>query len=162
MGFKIWNFKLKGLELSFLHHSIRLEIYIILMPKKFTLRKKMAELWPFKALAPMWHCHLAYFWPIIGNFGQILKIWTLFLFCPSFRSTLMGKSIFRPNGAILTILSPKNPQKTLKWPYLQTRSCPNCNYQRPTPPTFFNQLVWNFGNQRKYGFRKYLSSRISI
>jgi len=38
------------------------------MPKNITLRKKLTELWPFKALAPMWH--LAYFGPIIGIFDH--------------------------------------------------------------------------------------------
>ena len=75
----------------------------------------MAELYPFKDLAPKWH--LAYFGRNIGNFGhnfKLVKIWTLFLFCPSFRSRLMGKPIFRPNGPILAILRPKKPQKTTK------------------------------------------------
>ena len=41
------------------------------MPINFILRKKMAELWPFIALVPMWH--LAYFGQNIGNFGYIFE-----------------------------------------------------------------------------------------
>ena len=68
MGFKIWNFELKGLELSFLHHSIRLEKCNIFVPKNFKIEKKLTELCPCKVWAQKWQ--LAYFWPIIGIFGH--------------------------------------------------------------------------------------------
>ena len=142
MGSKIWNFKLKILELSWLHHSIRLEKCIIFVPKNFKIRKN----WPSYA-------HVKFglksgSWPIfgllLGFLATTLNIWTLFLFCPSFRSRLMGKPIFRPNGAILAILSPKNPQKTLKWPYLKTRFCPNCNHQKAYSSFIFQSIALKF------------------
>ena len=49
-------FKPKEMELSCLHHWIRLEKYIIFVPKNFKMEKKLTE--------------LCLFWPIIGIFGH--------------------------------------------------------------------------------------------
>ena len=62
------------------------------MPKNITLRKKMAELWPFKALAPMWH--LAYFWPIIGNFGQNFEDMDFIFVLPIIYAKIDGQTNF--------------------------------------------------------------------
>jgi len=60
----------------------------------------------------------------------------------------MGKPIFRPNGAILAILSPKNPQKTTKMAISQNATFPQTQSPKSLLLLHFlpNRLkIWRYG-----------------
>ena len=125
----IWN---KEIELSIVFHSIRLNELVILVCSFVKIWWKMAKLWPWEARAPKWR------WPILGHKMAILA--TFF----GVNQTQIGHSI------------PKKTPKTHQSGHISKPHFAQVSFtKKPTPPTFFNEFVWNFQNQCKYGFCTY-------
>ena len=136
---------------SFLIHSIRLDEIVILVYSFVKIGWKMAKLWPWEARAAKWR------YPILGHKTAILatffEIWTSNLFCPAFTLTLIYKPSLKSIRPKLAILSPKKTHQSghISKPHFAQVSFT----KKPTPPTFFNEFVWNFQNRCKYGFCTY-------
>ena len=98
---------------------------------------------------------LAYFWLKIGYSDHIFWDMDFKLFVlPIIYIYINVKTQLE---VILTLWPLWSP-KTIKMVISQYLSCHFGQLvsitKIPTPPTFFNLLVWNFQNQCKYGFRK--------
>ena len=89
---------------------------------------------------------LAYFRPKKAILAIFFEIWTSNLFCTSFK--LILSQLIEVNWTQVDYF--KFILKTTKMAISQNVSITKI----PTPPTFFNESVWNFQNRHKYGFCK--------
>ena len=76
---------------------------------------------------PKWH--LAYFVPIDGQFGQIVRYGLQFVL-PGIKINFDIQTKFEVNQTQIGHSVPKNSKNSPNWPYLKTK--------KPTSPTFFD------------------------
>ena len=147
----IWN---KEIELRIWFHSIRLNELVILVCSFVKIWWKMAKLWPWEARAPKWR------WPILGHKMAILAtfFWDMnFKFVlPIIYINFDIQTTFWVNQTQIGYSIPKKTPKTHQSGHISKPHFAQVSFtKKPTPPTFFNEFVWNFQNQCKYGFCTY-------